>query len=108
MGYAGANRADVRNWLGWGRPLDAPVPGCVVVLSRGTLGGRSGHVGFLVSAPSPGILRLLGGNQSNKVREGDYPSYRLLGCRWLTGVPLPSDEILDVRPVHLSPDSCRR
>lgn len=101
-GYAGTNRANARSWLAWGRPLEVPVPGCVVILSRGSPSGQSGHVGFLVSS-RPGFVRLLGGNQSNQVCEADYPNYRWLGYRWPVGVPLPGeDRHPDTRPVQLS------
>lgn len=75
-GYAGSNSAAARSWLSWGEPLIRPVRGCITVLSR--KGGH--HVGFYLGK-SAGQLRLLGGNQDNRVGPKDYDEGRLLGYR---------------------------
>ena len=76
-GYAGTDSAWARSWLQWGVPTDKPREGCIVVLERGE---GSGHVGFYVSS-TPTEIRLLGGNQSDMVRESSYPRERLMGYR---------------------------
>ncbi len=78
-GYEGSNSAKARSWLDWGRALDDPQRGCVVVLERGS--GTEGHVGFFAEK-SGSAIKLLGGNQSNSVRYTDFQSNRLLGYRW--------------------------
>lgn len=69
-----------RSYLGWGTPLKAPKPGCVVVFARGR--PPSGHVGFFDGFTSKGMLRIVGGNQSDAVSIANYPANRVLGYRW--------------------------
>ena len=76
-GNEGTNSAWARSWLNWGKPTTKPVPGCIVVFNRGA---SSGHVAFFIRENSDAI-RVLGGNQSDKVCEANYPKSRLLGYR---------------------------
>lgn len=80
VGILGTNRANARSWLTWGRPLETPVYGCVVVLSRPP-DAAHGHVAFYIEQ-TPTTLVLLGGNQGNAVSIADYPRDRLLSYRW--------------------------
>lgn len=79
--------ANWRNWgdqsLGMGQGGQSVPVGAVVVLSPspGTTEG-SGHVGFFVRQ-SDSHVRLLGGNQSNTVRETEFPLARIVAIRWL-------------------------
>ncbi|WP_162232398.1 SH3 domain-containing C40 family peptidase [Methylogaea oryzae] len=77
-GFAGTDSAMARSWLNWGRRTDAPVTGCIVVFERST--SPSGHVAFYV-ADSGNEIKVLGGNQGNKVCFADYPKSRILGYR---------------------------
>lgn len=67
-----------RMWLTVGTPvaLENALPGDTVVLER----GRGGHVGLYVSREAT-TVRLLGGNQHNRVCEADYPIADALGVR---------------------------
>ena len=76
-GRAGTDSAWARSWLTWGKATKSPTVGCVVVLQRDA---NKGHVGFFVSRTSTHV-RLLGGNQQNRVCEQDYPLANLLGYR---------------------------
>ena len=82
-GYAGTNSAAARSWLDWGRAIEVPRRGCIVVFSRGP---RFGHVGFYLSETETDII-VLGGNQDNpqtrisEVNERPYSKSRLLGYR---------------------------
>ncbi|MCE9601434.1 MAG: SH3 domain-containing protein [Gemmatimonadetes bacterium] len=76
-GHAGTDSARARSWLNWGKATKSPSVGCVVVLQRDA---NKGHVGFFVSR-TPTHVRLLGGNQQNRVCEQDYPLAHLLGYR---------------------------
>ena len=76
-GYAGTDSAAARSWLGWGRSIELPRRGCVVVLERGK---ANGHVGFFLRRTAKDIV-LLGGNQNNSVQVAGYPVARLLGYR---------------------------
>lgn len=76
-GNAGTDSAWARSWLKWGKESDTPVTGCIVVFTRGA---SSGHVAFFVSKTATHI-KVLGGNQGDKVCIADYPADRLLGYR---------------------------
>jgi uncharacterized protein (TIGR02594 family) len=75
--FAGTDSAAARSWLAWGKAARSPSIGCVVVLRRLV---NSGHVGFFVSATTT-TIRLLGGNQGDRVSERDFPRSDLLGFR---------------------------
>jgi uncharacterized protein (TIGR02594 family) len=86
-GYAGTDSAWARSWQNWGRSIDEPVRGCIVVLKRpcdkSDTKKACGHVAFFISRTEKKV-RLLGGNQSSAVQEQNYPvsdvlSYRLPG-----------------------------
>ena len=81
-GLAGTGSALARSWLEWGRPLDAPRPGCIVVLWRDDPASWKGHVGFFVRIAGEEIV-LLGGNQREQEVCGHaYPLASVLGYRW--------------------------
>lgn len=83
-GIAGTGSALARSWLAWGRPLDAPRYGCIVVLTRDDPASWKGHVGFYLRHDGDAIV-LFGGNQLETVRELAYDSASLLGYRWPVG-----------------------
>ena len=85
-GFDGTNSARARSWEKWGRKLTKPREGCIVVFSRPKGGPDAGHVGFYVGETGTRI-KVLGGNQSDRVKESNYPKSRLLSYRWPTGVP---------------------
>jgi len=82
-GFEGTGSAAARSWLAWGRGVDAPMPGCVVVLWRGSPDSSQGHVGFYQGPSSelPAHIDLLGGNQGNRVSIRAYPQERVLAYR---------------------------
>lgn len=86
VGLKGTNSARARSWQDWGRKLSDPVPGCITVFSRPSAGPQSGHVAFYVSETATHI-KVLGGNQSNQVKESNYPKSRLLSYRWPSDMP---------------------
>jgi uncharacterized protein (TIGR02594 family) len=80
-------------WKGWGDPLpsnasDTP-QGAVVVLSPTENEDGSGHVGFFVSG-NVNTITLLGGNQSNAVKESTYARSRVAAIRWLNAAQPPA------------------
>lgn len=79
-GFEGTESAVAKSWLGWGVSLKVPAFGCVVVLSRGHK--WQGHVGFYIGSPSPDTIRVLGGNQGDKVSIQNFPKSLVLGYRW--------------------------
>ena len=81
-GYLSPNTARARRWLNWGEKLQTPRFGCVVVFSRGNPSSNQGHVALYVRPGRAAHVNVLGGNQRNSVRYGDYPTARILGFRW--------------------------
>lgn len=76
-GIPSPRSARARDFLAWGRAIEDPVPGCIVVLDRGD--GR-GHVGFYVGGDEH-VVYLLGGNQSDRVCVAAYERRRVHGYR---------------------------
>lgn len=85
-GIVGTGSALAKSWLTWGQALESPLPGCIVVLSRGAPASWTGHVGFFIHSDGESLL-LLGGNQDEKVGEKRYPLASLLGYRWPVAPP---------------------
>lgn len=88
-GRSGTNSAAAKSWLNWGMAVTNPTPGVIVVIKKNTpgftqaTGSYSGfHVGFFVSL-SPTHIRILGGNQGNKVKYSSFPlsAYEIKGYR---------------------------
>jgi uncharacterized protein (TIGR02594 family) len=77
-GFQGTKSKSARSWLEWGVEAAEFVPGCIVVLQRGQ--PPKGHVGFYVGRESSRI-RLLGGNQGDKVSIASYDADRVIGRR---------------------------
>ena len=65
-GFPGTHSAAAASFLTWGVPIDAPILGCLVVWPH--------HV-TLCDSPdiSNGIVRCLGGNQSDSVKVSRFP-----------------------------------
>src|SRR5690606_36578801 len=75
---AGGLGARAKEWLTYGRALDRPAVGCIVVFDRA--GG--GHVGFVVGRDQHRNLMVLGGNQADAVNVKPFAQSRVLGYRW--------------------------
>lgn len=81
-----------RSWLEFGESIslaEATVDWVVIILIRGpepqpgpNVIDAPGHVGFYAGTDN-GFVRLLGGNQANKVSINSYPTSRILGIRRL-------------------------
>lgn len=92
---AGLNRtksAAARSWLNYGYLLQNPIPGAIVVLSRGG-NPEAGHVGFYYSDKDSLNFNLLGGNQSDKVSIQPFPKNRILAVRWPLKIEEKKQEI---------------
>lgn len=68
-----------RSYLEYGTKLDEPKVGAIAVFKRGA--PPSGHVAF-VTGWGAGHIRVLGGNQGDRVCEQNYPMDALIGLRW--------------------------
>ncbi len=94
-GYGGLippGAAASASWANWG---DMAIPvgssdipkGAIVVLSPTPDTHKIGHVGFYSGPDDAGRLVILGGNQSNKVRELAFSRSQVRGIRWLKALP---------------------
>lgn len=77
-GVRGTRSKAARSWLRWGVDAGDFVPGCVVVLKRGE--PPQGHVGFYVGTEG-GRIRVLGGNQGDRVSIASFDARQVLGRR---------------------------
>lgn len=82
------NPLGARNWQNFGHKCEM-ANGAIAVFWRGKRDGWAGHVGFVTGYDAKRRrLRILGGNQSNMVREDWLSEDRLLALRWpLTAMP---------------------
>ena len=85
-GIEGTGSLAARSFLRWGRPLEMPRKGCIVVLRRGG-DPNAGHVGFFVGMANDKVM-ILGGNQGDKVSILPFPESMVLGYRWPEEAPL--------------------
>jgi uncharacterized protein (TIGR02594 family) len=76
----GTNSAQARSWLTWGKKLEQPKLGCIVVFSRPP-NPSHGHVSFYVGE-TPKHIQVFGGNQDDEVNIKSYEKSRLLEYRW--------------------------
>jgi uncharacterized protein (TIGR02594 family) len=80
-GVKGTNSLAARSFQNWGQPVQEPQVGDVAVFSRPSAGPQAGHVGFYAGTNPDGTIKVLGGNQGDKVSYSSYPDNRLLGYR---------------------------
>jgi uncharacterized protein (TIGR02594 family) len=95
-GVQGTNSAKARDWHdgNWGRTVEPPVIGCLVVMwrERPDHPDRLGHVGFYAGEEGNRIL-VLGGNQAEEGSGVDtinvkaFPKQRVLSYRMPAGTP---------------------
>jgi uncharacterized protein (TIGR02594 family) len=71
------NSAWARSWLNLGVATNDPIPGTIVVFSRGQ---NAGHVGFYLNEDGLRV-QVLGGNQGDAVTNAWFPKANLLGYR---------------------------
>ena len=79
-GYEGTDSARARDWEHWGKKLDTPRKGCIVVFKRPP-SPTSGHVGFYIDE-SESKIRVLGGNQGHEVNISGQDKGNFLSYRW--------------------------
>lgn len=84
-GFTSTNSAAAQSWLRWGRVIDTPERGCIVIFERldedGNIIPHRGHCGFWLGEDETNVW-VLGGNQKNRVSVDTYPRARVLGYRW--------------------------
>jgi uncharacterized protein (TIGR02594 family) len=79
-GIKGTGSLLARSFLDFGTPTETPQKGDIVVLTRGNKSWQ-GHVGFFMGFDDNGNVRILGGNQSNRVSVQSYNADRVIGYR---------------------------
>lgn len=88
-GYKNTGKLNARSYLDFGRRLDTPVKGCIVVFWRQGKNSKFGHVAFFEREEDEKIV-VFGGNQSagdtEAVNSKPYPKSRLLGYFWPTEI----------------------
>lgn len=80
-GIEGTGKANARSFLDWGRTVETPRRGDIVVFERGGRSSWKGHVGIYWGEAGDGSIYCLGGNQSDKVSIASYSKSRILGYR---------------------------
>ena len=78
-GEVGTNSLSARSWQEWGKLMQSPQPGCIAVFRR-TKNPVLGHVGIFVSRTRFSV-KIIGGNQNNRVSEGTFSSADLICYR---------------------------
>ncbi len=89
-GYKITGSGAARSWLKYG-PVIPYKKYAIVIFKRGA--AWQGHVAF-VMGETPDKIRVLGGNQGNKVSIAEYPKKDVLGYRWPIRIPPPPDQKL--------------
>ena len=77
-GQSGTGSRAARSFLKYGKALDGPRVGAIVVLTRGG-NGQSGHVGIVRGTDGEGNPVVISGNHGNKVSESIYKKEKVLG-----------------------------
>ncbi len=75
-GYPTTNSRAAKSFLDYGKRIDSPRVGAIVVLTRARNGG---HVGIVRGTDGAGNIIVISGNHGNKVWESPYPKDRVLG-----------------------------
>ena len=98
VGIRSARTDGAKNWLNWGKGLESPVDGCIVVFTRS--GG--GHVGFVTGEDNQGNLLVLGGNQGDAVNIKSFSKTRVTGYRYPLDLETPTTLTIGGIPTELS------
>lgn len=80
-GIPSTRSAAARSWMDWGVTLLKPREGCIVVFWRGSPEDTKGHVALFLEEVGE-FVRVLGGNQGDKVSIQSYNKRKVLGYRW--------------------------
>lgn len=75
-GHPTTNSRAAKSFLDYGKRIDSPRVGAIVVLTRAKNGG---HVGIVRGTDGAGNIIVISGNHGNKVWESPYPKDRVLG-----------------------------
>lgn len=86
-GIKSTNSAASLSWLNWGRELETPKRGCIVIFDRRDREGNvipgQGHCGYWLGEENR-LVTVLGGNQSDQVGINRMRASKVLSYRWPT------------------------
>jgi uncharacterized protein (TIGR02594 family) len=77
-GQRGTGSRAARSFLKYGKQVDGPRVGAIVVLTRGG-NAESGHVGIVRGTDGEGNPIVISGNHGKRVAESTYPKHKVLG-----------------------------
>jgi uncharacterized protein (TIGR02594 family) len=77
-GHGSTGSRAARSFLKYGKQVDGPRVGAIVVLTRGN-NGQSGHVGIVRGTDGEGNPIVISGNHGKRVAESVYPKHKVLG-----------------------------
>jgi uncharacterized protein (TIGR02594 family) len=77
-GQGGTGSRAARSFLKYGKQVDGPRVGAIVVFTRGS-NGQSGHVGIVRGTDGDGNPIVISGNHGKRVAESVYPKAKVLG-----------------------------
>ena len=86
-GLPGTDSLAARSFLNYGTATNDPQIGDIVVFSRGP---GHGHVGFYAGRSEGGGIKVLGGNQGDRVSIATYSTGRVIGYRRVTMPKAPA------------------
>jgi uncharacterized protein (TIGR02594 family) len=75
-GGKGTRSRAARSFIDFGKKLDSPRVGAIVIFARG--GRNSGHVGVVRGTDGDGNPIVVSGNHGHKVWESIYPKHKVL------------------------------
>ena len=99
-GQSGTGSWMARSYLNYGEGTSDPKQGDLVVLKRGS-DPNKGHVGFFAGYDENGNVKVLGGNQGNKVSVSSFSADDVLGFRKIDQGDMKS-HVEDNRPQYAS------
>lgn len=91
-GYEGTGSARALSWKDWGSEVEDPVYGAIAVIDWG---GGKGHVGFVTGVDGDEVIVMLGGNQSDQVKESRFKKSVIVSYRIPSDYTPPADNNLD-------------
>lgn len=98
-GLPSSRSAAARSYMNWGNRINGPAVGAVVTFWRGSPGGWSGHVGFIVGKDQAGNLMVCGGNQGDAVNIKPFAIGRVLSYSWPQSIARPYETGMETLPV---------
>ena len=88
-GIRSTRSAAARSYEKWGRKLNGPAVGAIVVLNRRPPNPAFGHVNILKGRDQFGKIVCVGGNQNDAVTQDSFDLSRVISYHYPIGAPIP-------------------